>query len=86
MNGETHEIYSIGTTYQPKELPLALSLEQLQDLNQRLKQTLEPKKLEFEGFIISPMSRFQKMLSNLLSSSNEQGQQQHVQGYPINNG
>ena len=84
MNGETHEIYSIGTTYQPKELPLALSLDDLKDLNRRLQQTPKPQKLEFEDFIVLPMSRFQKMLSNLLSSSAEQ--KQKIQAHPINNG
>lgn len=57
--------YPIGSTYQPNEARLDLAIEDLHTLNAKLKQVDEPEELNFNGFIIKPMSYFQKMLSNV---------------------
>ena len=56
--------YRIGSTYQPNEAKLDLSVQSLHTLNEKLKLTRKRKKITFEDFIIKPMSGFQKMLSN----------------------
>jgi glyoxylase-like metal-dependent hydrolase (beta-lactamase superfamily II) len=56
--------FPVGTTYQPNEANLDLSVGSLQSLNKELKVTDEPREIIFNDFIIKPMSSFQKMLSN----------------------
>jgi glyoxylase-like metal-dependent hydrolase (beta-lactamase superfamily II) len=56
--------YSVGSTYQPNEAKLDLSVQSLHLLNTKLKTMDKPKEIIFDDFIIKPMSRFQKMLSN----------------------
>lgn len=56
--------FPVGTTYQPNEANLDLSVGSLQSLNKELKVTDEPHEIIFNDFIIKPMSSFQKMLSN----------------------
>ena len=70
FNAETNKLYKIGKTYQPNETPLAIQVDQLKILNDRLQATPKPKKLKFKLFVISPLSRFEKMLSNALSKNN----------------
>lgn len=60
----TKGMYKIGSTYQPDELPLALSINDLRDLNSRLQGVDKPKKLKFAKFVISPLSWFEKRLIN----------------------
>ncbi|MFT6406976.1 MAG: glyoxylase-like metal-dependent hydrolase (beta-lactamase superfamily II) [Arenicella sp.] len=67
FNAETKKTYRIGTTYQPNETPLGLHLSQLKALNDKLQVTEKPKKLKFEWLVISPLSRFEKLLSKALS-------------------
>lgn len=74
MNGETKKIYSIGTKYQPKELPLGLNIDRLKELNFVLKETKNPKKLKFDDFVISPLSRFEKMLIKVVSKKKSVGE------------
>ncbi|WNC68655.1 MBL fold metallo-hydrolase [Thalassotalea nanhaiensis] len=57
--------YSVGTTYQPNEAKLDLSVQQLQLLNAKLKDTDEPQDIKFDNFIIKPLNLFQRMLSNV---------------------
>jgi glyoxylase-like metal-dependent hydrolase (beta-lactamase superfamily II) len=66
-NAETGKIYRIGNTYQPQEAPLGLSVSQLEFLHEELQKTSNAKKLKFKSFTISPLSRFEKFLSNTLS-------------------
>lgn len=56
--------YSVGSTYQPNEAKLELGVQSLHILNTKLKTMDKPKEITFDDFIIKPMSRFQKMLSN----------------------
>ncbi|MFT4636369.1 MAG: hydroxyacylglutathione hydrolase [Arenicella sp.] len=67
FNAEKNKPYKIGRTYQPNETPLALQVYHLKALNEKLQTTDKPKKLKFESFVISPLSRFEKILSNALS-------------------
>lgn len=67
MNAETKKPYRIGKTYQPKEPPLGLQVEQLQMLNDKLQNTKKPKKLKFDSFVISPLSGFEKLMIKVLS-------------------
>ena len=56
--------FSIGSTYQPNEAKLDLSVQSLQMLNAKLKTMDDANELIFDDFIIKPMSSFQKILSN----------------------
>lgn len=67
MNVETKKPYRIGTTYQPNEPPLGLQVSHLRVLNDKLQTTKKAKKLKFDSFVVSPLSRFEKMMSNLLT-------------------
>ncbi len=72
LNRQTGELYRIGSTYQPHEAPLGLDIEQLAHLNNNLQRTSKAKKLVFESFTISPLSRFEKFLSRALSKRDRQ--------------
>lgn len=63
MQNKAGEFYPIGSTYQPNEASLVLTLAQLQKLNQQLNQ--QPNILIFNQFIIAPMNTFQKTLSTI---------------------
>jgi glyoxylase-like metal-dependent hydrolase (beta-lactamase superfamily II) len=62
MNAQTSKIYSIGSTYQPHEMPLALPIEALYELNSKLQKQKKSKKLKFSSFQIDPLSYFEKMI------------------------
>lgn len=66
MKNESGEYYPIGSTFQPNESPLPLPIESLHILNKRLKATDTPTEIIFDGFIIKPMGRLQKAMSNLV--------------------
>ena len=58
--------YPIGSTYQPNEAQLDLSVQSLHNLNTKLKDSNKPIEIIFDNFIIKPMSGFQKTLSNVV--------------------
>ena len=64
MKNQARLYYAIGSTYQPNEAQLDLSVERLQALNTELKKSDKPHEIIFDDFIIKPMSGFQKTLSN----------------------
>lgn len=65
MTREPGEYYPIGTTYQPNEAPLALSLNNLLSLNAALHRTDKEQEIDESEFIVAPMNGFQKALSNI---------------------
>ncbi|MFT5608958.1 MAG: hydroxyacylglutathione hydrolase [Parvicella sp.] len=67
MRSDMPKIYRIGSTFQPKELPLALRVDELVELNKRLVKTKKPKTLRFQKFIISPLNFFERQLMKVLS-------------------
>jgi len=70
FNAEKNKPYKIGTRYQPHETPLGMYVDQLKVLNDKLQTTTKPKKLKFGRFVISPLSKFEKLLIKALSKSN----------------
>jgi hydroxyacylglutathione hydrolase len=67
FNAEKNKPYKIGKTYQPNEPPLAMQIDQLKILNDKLQTTDKPNELNFKNFVISPLSRFEKLLIRTLS-------------------
>lgn len=65
MKSQSRAYYPLGSTYQPNEAQLDLSVNSLHKLNDRLKNTEKPKEIIFDDFIISPMGGLQKALSNV---------------------
>ncbi|KZN52727.1 MBL fold metallo-hydrolase [Pseudoalteromonas luteoviolacea] len=65
MKNVPKQYYPIGSTYQPNEAPLDLSVEKLHALNSVLKANESPTELIFDSFIIKPMNFFQRTLSNI---------------------
>jgi glyoxylase-like metal-dependent hydrolase (beta-lactamase superfamily II) len=72
MRSDKPKIYQIGSTFQPKELPLALQLDELLELNAKLAKTKKSKTLHFQKFIISPLNFFERQLMKVLSKKNAQ--------------
>ena len=72
MRSDKPKIYRIGSTFQPKELPLALQVDALIELNAKLAKTKKSKTLRFEKFIISPLSFFERQLMKVLSNNSTQ--------------
>jgi len=66
MTNNAGEYYSIGTTYQPDEASLALLPKDLSDLHSALDNTIEPKKIAMNKFIVEPMGAIQKTISNIV--------------------
>lgn len=66
MSQTAGEIYPIGSTYQPKETYLPMSLTELQQLNQALDLYQQPTELIFNRFMVTPMSAVQKGLSSVV--------------------
>ena len=64
MKSSAGQYYDIGSTYQPNEAPLILTVELLQALSNELDKHSEPTKLIFDSFIIMPMNGFQQSLSD----------------------
>lgn len=64
MKATAGEFYDIGSTFQPNEAALPLSVELLQLLAQQLAKYPEPTKLIFDNIIIVPMNGLQQSLSN----------------------
>lgn len=66
MKNQPASYYPIGSTYQPNEAQLDLSVQSLHSLNTKLNDIDKPTEIIFEDFIINPMSGFQKTLSNVV--------------------
>ncbi|TAA47275.1 MBL fold metallo-hydrolase [Corallincola spongiicola] len=56
--------YPIGTLYQPNELPLPLSVQDLALLDKQLQSTAQPSEITFDRFVVMPMTELQIQLSN----------------------
>lgn len=61
------EFYSIGSTYQPEESPLALSPYHIKLLQSKIKDIDEPTEMVFDDFVIIPLSGLQKALSGTIN-------------------
>lgn len=66
MKNKPGVYYPIGSTYQPDEVSLPLSVEHLYILNNKLKNTPNPTEIIFDHFILKPMGRVQKTISNII--------------------
>ena len=66
MMDQVGTYYPIGTTYQPEEAALELNTTHLLELNSELKATTKVQEIQFNNFIIKPMSGFQKALSDFV--------------------
>jgi glyoxylase-like metal-dependent hydrolase (beta-lactamase superfamily II) len=64
MKNQAKLYYPIGSTYQPNEAQLDLSVESLQNLNTELKESRKPREIILDDFIVKPMNGFQRTLSN----------------------
>ncbi|KZN47011.1 MBL fold metallo-hydrolase [Pseudoalteromonas luteoviolacea] len=63
---KTHgKYYPIGSTYQPNEAPLPLSVVDLYALNEALQRSENEQQIILKSFVIQPMSLLQKSISNL---------------------
>lgn len=60
------ELFAAGSTFQPGEARLALTVEDLLRLNEKLRQAgQQPAVISMEKFIVTPISTFQRVISNL---------------------
>lgn len=66
MSQTPGEIYPIGSTYQPRETYLPMSVVELATLDKTLDKHEQPTELVFDRFIITPMSGLQKGLSSVV--------------------
>ncbi len=66
-NAVTKSIYQIGSTYQPDEMPLALNVIHLRELGEKLQKTKKSRKLTFNAFVISPLSRMEKLFIRMMT-------------------
>lgn len=64
MKDQPGAYYAIGSTYQPAEAQLDLSVDSLNKLHEVLKTVDTPTELVFNKFIIKPMGSMQKTISN----------------------
>lgn len=64
MKDQPASYYPIGSTYQPNEAQLDLSVQSLHRLNSKLND--KSTEIIFDHFIIKPMNIFQKTLSNIV--------------------
>jgi hydroxyacylglutathione hydrolase len=72
MRSDMPKIYPIGSTFQPKELPLGLRVDELVELNEKLAKTKKTKTLRFQKLIISPLNFFERQLMKVLSHNGAQ--------------
>lgn len=68
MRENNQGLYKIGSTYQPLELPLALSINDLRELDVTLQKQKKSKKLEFEKYVVAPLSWLEKRMSEAASA------------------
>ena len=64
-NKLTGEIYPIGTTYQPHEAPLPLTVNDLKTLHSNLQKSEEAKEIKLENFTVMPMNFLQRTIVNI---------------------
>lgn len=64
MKNEPAQYYPVGSTYQPNEASIDMSVQKLYSLNNALI-NINPKRLEFDYFVIEPMNVVQKTISNI---------------------
>jgi hydroxyacylglutathione hydrolase len=81
MRSDKPKIYRIGSTFQPKELPLALRVDELVELNEKLAKTKKTKTLRFQKFIISPLNFFERQLMKVLSHNATQSKTLQPQAF-----
>jgi len=67
MSTAPFELYPIGSSYQPSEVPLLLQKQDIDALYKALKEEPESKRMEFEKFAIQPMNWFQRTLSTIFT-------------------
>ena len=60
------ELYPAGSTFQPNEAPLALSIDDLVVLQEKLAISKRSQKLKFHHFVVSPLSWLEKRLSQAM--------------------
>lgn len=65
MTNNPGEYYPIGSTYQPEEASLLLTLKDLLALNQALQRSTKETKITRDEYVVMPMNTFPKILSNL---------------------
>lgn len=71
MSNESGKYYPIGTTYQPNEASLSLSVNDLAKLNTALMQSKKAQKIMLNHLVIEPMGWFQKSVSNIIRWSTQ---------------
>lgn len=65
MQNQSAQFYAIGTTYQPNEASLVLTLDDLAALQTQLNHVEDENIIIFDKFIIAPMNLLQKTLSSI---------------------
>lgn len=65
MSSEPGKAYEIGSVYQTQEASMAMTVEQLAELNQHL-QSAKEQRLVNGSYIVQPMNGLQKSLSNIV--------------------
>lgn len=71
MSNEPGKYYPIGTTYQPDEASLALSVGDLVKLNTALTQSTKAQRISLNHLVIEPMGWLQKSISNIIRWSTQ---------------
>jgi hydroxyacylglutathione hydrolase len=67
MSRTPRQDYPMGSTFQPDEAPLPLTVQELQELDARLQQAgNDPKKITLSKFIVTPIGWFQRTLGAVL--------------------
>lgn len=68
MRTDKNKIYRIGSTFQPKERPLALTVDDLNQLAQKLEKTNKATTLQFDKFVIDPLNYFELKLQKFMTA------------------
>ena len=66
MSQDAGKDFPVGTTYQPNELPLPLTIEDLSLLNKTLITMADPEEKVLDKFIIAPVGMMQKIIGGVL--------------------
>jgi len=66
MKSSAGEYYEIGTTYQPQEASLVLSITDLATLNTKLSKMREPAKVVSDGLIVEPLGFLPKLITSIV--------------------
>jgi len=65
----TRELFPAGVTFQPNEAPLPLTVQDLRQLHEALRQAGDkPRKIEMEKFAVAPIGAFQRALGSILKA------------------